>query len=120
MPVVSVQIILPFESPTCTNNYATVHLVIFAICEHVGAQEAGGIRGGVAAGVYEAANFGVVVARLEIVEACLGIVGIFIRDIIILFFCRPVKFIIRILYCLPVCCEWTWIDIRRLYGGEDI
>ena len=64
-----------------------VHRVIFAISEHIGAQETGGVGGGVAVGVYEAAKLRVIVARLEIVEPRLGIVvittvaqGIYLRE----------------------------------------
>ena len=59
-----------------TIRIALVHRVIFAIREHVGAQEAGCVGGGVAVGVYEASDLGVVVARLEIVKTCLGIIVI--------------------------------------------
>ena len=51
---------------------ASVHRVVFAISEHIGAQETGGVGGGVAVGVYEPANLRVIVARLEIIKPCLG------------------------------------------------
>ena len=57
-----------------TCRVTLVHRVIFAICEHVGAQEAGRIRRCVAIGIYEAADLGIVVARLEVVETRLGVV----------------------------------------------
>ena len=57
-----------------TIRIALVHRVIFAVCEHVGAQEAGCVGGGVTVGVYETSNLGVIVARLEIVEARLRVV----------------------------------------------
>ena len=59
-----------------TRRITLVHRVIFAIREHVGAQEAGCVGGGVTVGVYETSDLGVIVARLEIVKACLGIIVI--------------------------------------------
>ena len=52
-----------------TIRIALVHRVIFAVCEHVGAQEAGCVRRCVAVGVYEAADLRIIIARLEIIEA---------------------------------------------------
>ena len=57
-----------------TRRITLVHRVIFAIREHVGAQEAGCVGGGVTVGVYETSDLGVIVARLEIVKTCLGVV----------------------------------------------
>ena len=57
-----------------TGWIATIHRIILAICEHIGAEEAVGVSGSEGVGVNEPAVGKVVVPALEVVKARLTVV----------------------------------------------
>ena len=59
-----------------SRRITSVHRVILAIGEHIGAKKAVGVGGGIGVGVDEAADCGVVVARLEVVQAGVAVIDV--------------------------------------------